>query len=581
MHGCHDLVPRLSCLVQTFTKEPEERAPPKAPAEPRLRSQRQANHKIDKAWWPQGLVPFKKVCEALDAGEEPAGDITLASFEQIVSLQALAKTHNVSKSFALVCSNEPEQKLVSEYAGETKWVLFEGNRWKQVLVFPLLAQLPAWPSVPQIIQTKDPEDIGLVTVRVTISKQFLKQNEWEHAVKKPTDLLAAAIDEGSSWRTFGWHVIPKHEVIVGFMKVSSKIADSLLCGSGYRSCFFAKLDKIEARDPVKWIQRNEKSSPAQYLAEVRILAKERKAGIALRKGTKSNLGLIGLKNEDKGEEALRKRWVARSVPDWAPCQFTNVLQTGGWRLIEEVQPPNKKGGVWIFKGVPPPSSPPQGVVLALETGKQVFICPWVPKFKKPDSTPIFTSRSWVTVANRGVLFQDHKECAPTQMDNSESQDDDVMEVDGTAKRAPNSPPSVTTPQKKRCKRLRLEKEQVLPTVRCSHVEMLAQMLVQSGTCRVMATVALEFLLRNQHVEMGPRFQTLKRKFLSLHLASEPNVLCHLKGTLLGGRRGSWIRMRRKVQRVVLFQKIQTSIVWPLQGPQSGLILGWLRQQQTR
>lgn len=189
-----------------------------------------------------------------------------------MSLQALAKTHNVSKSFALVCSNEPEQKRASEYAGETKWVLFEGNRWKQVWVFPLLAQLPAWPSVPQIIQTKDPEDIGLVTVRVTMSKQFLKQNEWEHAVKKPTDLLAAAIDEGSSWRTFGWHVIPKHEVI-----------DSLLCGSGYRSCFFAKLDKIEARDPVKWIQRNEKSSPAQYLAEVRILAKEQKAGIALEK----------------------------------------------------------------------------------------------------------------------------------------------------------------------------------------------------------------------------------------------------------------------------------------------------------
>ena len=449
MHGCHDLVPRLSGLVQTFTKEPEERTPPKAPAEPRPRSQRQADHKIDKAWWPQGLVPFKKVCEALDAGEEPAGEITLAGFEQIVSLQALAKTHNVSKSFALVCSNEPEQKLASEYAGETKWVLFEGNRWKQVWVFPLLAQLPAWPSVPQIIQTKDPEDIGLVTVRVTISKQFLKQNEWEHAVKKPTDLLAAAIDEGSSWRTFGWHVIPKHEVIVGFMKVSSKVADSLLCGSGYRSCFFAKLDKIEARDPVKWIQRNEKSSPAQYLAEVRILAKEQKAGIALRKGTKSNLGLIGLKNEDKGEEALRKRWVARSVPNWAPCQFTNVLQTGGWRLIEEVQPPNKKGGVWIFKGVPPPSCPPQGVVLALETGKQVFICPWVPKYKKPDSNPIFTSRSWVTVANRGVLFQDHKECAPTQMDNSESQDDDQMQVDGTAKRPPNSPPSVTTPPKKK------------------------------------------------------------------------------------------------------------------------------------
>ena len=70
MHGCHDLVPRLSGLVQTFTKEPEERAPPKAPAEPRPRSQRQADHKIDKAWWPQGLVPFKKVCEALDAGEE-------------------------------------------------------------------------------------------------------------------------------------------------------------------------------------------------------------------------------------------------------------------------------------------------------------------------------------------------------------------------------------------------------------------------------------------------------------------------------------------------------------------------------
>ena len=173
--------------------------------------------------------------------------------------------------------------------------------------------------------------------------------------------------------------------------------------------------------------------------------------------------------------------------------------------------------------MPPPSSPPQGVVLTLETGKQVFICPWVPKYKKPDSNPIFTSRSWVTVANRGVLFQDHKECAPTQIENSESQDDDQMQVDGTAKRPPNSPPSVTTPPKKRRKRLRLEKEHVLPIVLCSHVEMLARMRVHSGTCRVMATVALEFLRHSQHVEAGPRFQTLKPKFLSLRLAFEPNV----------------------------------------------------------
>ena len=271
-------------------------------------------------------------------------------------------------------------------------------------------------------------------MRVTISKQFLKQNEWEHAAKKPTDLLAVAIDEGSSWRTFGWHVIPKHEVVVGFMKVSSKIADSLLCSSGYKSCFFAKLDKVEARDPVKWIPKNERSSPAQYLAEVRSLAKEQKAGIALRKGTKSNLGLIGLKNEDKEDDVLRKRWVARSVPNWAPCQFTSVLHTGGWRLIDEVQPPNRKGEVWTFKGVPPPSSPPQGVVLALENGKQVFICPWVPKHKKPDSTPIFTGRSWVTVVNHGARPQGDEEVAPTQIDAPESQDDDQMKVDGTAKR---------------------------------------------------------------------------------------------------------------------------------------------------
>ncbi len=150
-HGCHDLVPRLGRLVQTFTKETAQRSAPqltKVQTDPRPRNQKQSVLRIDKSWWAQGLVPLKKVCEALDAGEEPPGDITLASFEQIMSMQALAKTHNVSKSLAVVCSDEPDHKLASENAGEVKWVLFEGNRWKQVWVFPLISQLPAWPSVP-------------------------------------------------------------------------------------------------------------------------------------------------------------------------------------------------------------------------------------------------------------------------------------------------------------------------------------------------------------------------------------------------------------------------------------------------
>ena len=221
--------------------------------------------------------------------------------------------------------------------------------------------------------------MSLATFRVTISKQFLAQKDWNDAVVKPVKFLTASLPENLSVRTYGWHHDPKDEVVIGFLKTPLDKADLILTNSGSQQVFFARIDKDVPREPVMWIPSGD-FSPTQYLAEVRRKAKENKAGVALRKGKKTNLGLIGLRNEAVAENgAVRKRWVARGVPNsWTPEQMEQFLTTNKWRLLEDFQSPARKNGIWSFKGVAPAGNSTLGFVHRFENFTIIF-SPWQTK----------------------------------------------------------------------------------------------------------------------------------------------------------------------------------------------------------
>ena len=101
---------------------------------------------------------------------------------------------------------------------------------------------------------------------------------------------------------------------------------------------------------------------------------------------KKLLRFAGVKDESCPAELVRRRWIARCVPvHWNPQQFLEILQTKGWRTIDEIQPPNHKGGLWCFKATPPPGCG-EACEMSVGSGKSVVFSPWFPKRPQPPKT---------------------------------------------------------------------------------------------------------------------------------------------------------------------------------------------------
>ena len=396
--------------------------------------------KIDKNWWQ--TISASRVEESLELGEEPPGDIALCTLEQAKKLKVLAEAHRLEKPFALLCWDAQDKAKAEEHKCQFRWCKLVGGRWKELPVLSLNASLPTWKEVPEVQTATAPETMSLATFRVTISKQFLTQKDWNDAVVKPVKFLTASLPEKLSVRTYGWHHDPKAEVVMGFLKTPLDKADLILTNSGFQQVFFARIDKDVPREPVMWIPSGD-FSPTQYLAEVRRKAKENKAGIALRKGKKTNLGLIGLRNEAVAENgAVRKRWVARGVPNsWTPEQMEQFLTTNKWRLLEDFQSPARKNGIWSFKGVAPAGNSTLGFVHRLENFTIIF-SPWqTKKVQKRETVPIFQSKSWVSTIAPASEQPEVNDVAPTAKDTQTDGEDSYMtSVENDQKReAINSP----------------------------------------------------------------------------------------------------------------------------------------------
>lgn len=196
-------------------------------------------------------------------------------------------------------------------AWPVKWCRLVGGRWKLFRICPLAAELPAWFTEPKRATSMNvPDKDALTGLRVVFCKEFLPPSDWSLALKKPTDMLLKSLPEGVPARAYGWHVntTSREEAVVGFFKVPTQDVAPLLQRSGWRNGFFQKLQDQGARqpDPIKWVPRGY-LTPSAYLAEVRTQAKAAKAGIVLRRGGKTNLGLLGVTPETD-EDSRRRKW---------------------------------------------------------------------------------------------------------------------------------------------------------------------------------------------------------------------------------------------------------------------------------
>lgn len=419
--------------------------------------------KVDKIWWKKDIDSFAAASSTIDEGENPSGSLVVASWQQCIDLRSVAQTHGLSKAYVIVCKDSlsDEQTVTAkEQKGVEKWLQLHGQRWRKLWCFPLSENLPEWPPEPQIVDVKQgaPEVLEMVTLRVTISQQFVHEQEWDESMKKPVSILTRTLGDGIACRSYGWHVIPKDGIIMGFVKTTPENATKLLAQSGLGSCFFAVIGQSAKREPVAWVQRGDKQSPKQYLAEVRRKLKDTGRGIALRRGTKACLGVINGHVDTTTDEYRRKKWVARGVPAWTPQQLETLLASQGWRVLGEFQPPSHKKGVWCFKGVPPQSSTGQGMLMQLPGDQMLTISNWIPKIPKHQSWPLAATRKWVTqhdattspmpvVAESAGHNDDVVEVQPTQIegDTQDGEDDARM----TEHKRPAQAGTLESPEKKK------------------------------------------------------------------------------------------------------------------------------------
>eukprot|EP00438_Fugacium_kawagutii_P018177 Skav226121 [mRNA] locus=scaffold1047:156725:162455:- [translate_table: standard] len=366
----------------------------------------------------------------------------MVTFDQAVQLRALADTHQITKAFALIvydCASEAQAQKIN---GNLKWCkLVKGHR-KQFWVCPLTATLPTWPTEPTVTDATAgaPAEKVLETYRAIFPKRFLSQSQWDTAIKKPGALLAAALPDGMSFRTYGWHHNPteKEEAVIGFFKIASTEKHKPLERSGWSSCFFQRIylgSEMKQNEPVRWIQFKHNSG-SEYLKEVRQQAKAHKVGLAIRRGGKSCLGLVGVQPLE-ANELLRKKWVAKGVPaKWLPGDLEALLTAQGWRVLGDFVPPKSKYGIWSFKGVPP-NKTDVCCVLNVGADKDIVLSPWSPtKQKRPQTVPLNVQhKGWITnLEQKDEPISGEEVEAATQVDPPSQQDKEepgkAMLVDG-------------------------------------------------------------------------------------------------------------------------------------------------------
>ena len=88
--------------------------------------------------------------------------------------------------------------------------------------------------------------------------------------------------ESQQWQEFA-------EAVTGFIKLDSKISESILKLSGAKGVFFEPLAKHRIPTNISWILQNKEETDQEYLG--RILSQDHTNGFTYRRQGKSRLGL--------------------------------------------------------------------------------------------------------------------------------------------------------------------------------------------------------------------------------------------------------------------------------------------------
>ncbi|CAE7245199.1 unnamed protein product [Symbiodinium sp. CCMP2592] len=160
----------------------------------------------------------------------------------------------------------------------------------------------------------------------------------------------------------------------------SQACDQVLQASGERGVFFSAVRNKNAPAPsgVRWLPRDDKVTAEVYLQTAQKQAAAAAAPLAFRRGGRASLGIGGEGTTTTVAESssLRLRWAAKSVPrHWSPTQFRRMLDAQAWRVVADLQPPARPGGVWTFAAARPEGRSEDCFVLSLE-GKSIVIVPW-------------------------------------------------------------------------------------------------------------------------------------------------------------------------------------------------------------
>ena len=246
------------------------------------------------------------------------------------------------------------------------------------------------------------------TLRAVCPQEFLSAADWKEAQSKPQRLVAKLLPENLWARSYGWHAETREACIVGFLKVPSQACDQVLQASGERGVFFSAVrDKnTPAPSGVRWLPRDDKVTAEVYLQTAQKQAAVAAAPLAFRRGGRASLGIVGEGTTVAESSSLRVRWAAKSVPrHWSPTQFRRMLDAQAWRVVADLQPPARPGGVWTFAAARPEGRSEDCFVLGLE-GKSIVIVPWKRSPPKPEVAPLRVSKGWASLSGTRKAQED-------------------------------------------------------------------------------------------------------------------------------------------------------------------------------
>ena len=399
---------------------------------------------LEPSCWQGRLVAWKHLCDSLEKGIAPQGQITLApTMFKAEEMERLAVAHGLKCEFACCFLLKPNEELPTHCTQSLLPFLVKGKlefRKCGLLHFGKMPELP--PGIVSQV-AKAPAKRELVPLRVFLPKMLVSEDRWKGVKAHPVSVIDPWKGPLAVHWSYGWtenkvqNWKGQEEIFLsGYIKVEVALVDQFLSLSGQGGLFVDRLAKDQSCRPnVLWQKRGGRSSH-EYHSHVLKEAFKQKQPLAFRVGGGDNLG-IRLKVGSTLQ--VRGVWRVMGVPgDWSVEDLSKVLSDAAWNEVELVSPPQSKKQPWLLRATPPVSV--TGAFGAIEVEHDVILLQratqrkpkeaLVNKLSSAPAKPLRESLSPVDVpvdsASPGVLHLDEPpgDVAMTQLDDENTQVED-------------------------------------------------------------------------------------------------------------------------------------------------------------